>query len=675
MDQSATNPLLENYYQKNYYGAIPFDEIKPCHLLPALEVALKKARKKVQEITSNPETPDFRNTIFALEEATEEVELISTIIHIFASCQCEEKVQNILQVASSWTSQFFVDLISNATLWQRIQHVYRYRHKKQYYQEATRLIEVTYQEFKRAGADLPPNQQAKLKKINQRLAELSSRFAVNLMKEKAEFQLWVKPKDLVGVPENIVQSLAQKGAQAGKKGWCLITFDHSIFLPLMSNLKNRRLRRKIYQAWQQRGCRKNYDNRPIVLEIAKLRHQKARLLGYPTYFHYTTAGRMAKNPGNVLAFLEQLHSGLQAKAQQELLKLQKIAASDGISSLQAWDAEYYLEQYKQREFKLHQEKLRPYFSAPKVLEALFRLANQLYGLSFDSIDLPTLDPNIEVFKVSGKKGLVGLLYVDLYSRPTKRGGAWAAVYRPQRNWWQRPHVGIHCNFSPPTENRPSLLLFREVKTLFHEFGHALHFLLSDCQYRNLSSYRITWDFAELPSQVMEYWLQEEGFLLQLARHYQTSESLDLATIKKLIRLPKTGAGLVWLRQIYFTYLDINWHCSPTVERFGNIKNLEQKTKKMVGLPFASSPGGLNSPAFSHLFAGGYGAGYYTYLWCRALAADAFALFKESGFSSDVIQRFARLLASGNSRPADELYREFRGKDFSPDAFIEELFAK
>lgn len=663
-----TNPLLQPFTNKD--GATPFDLIKTEHFMPALKTAIEEAQANFARIKQNKETT-FENTILALEQVSEKVDTISTIYFNLFSSEANEALQALAQEISPLLSNFSSDISLDAEIFQKIKFVHDHKQDLKLAGEELRLTEKMYKDFSRNGALLSETDKQKLRQIDQDLSVLSPKFSENVLKATNAFELWIDQKeDLAGLPEGAIEAAAQSAEQKGQKGKWLFTLNAPSLIPFLTYASNRDLREKLWRASSSKCFGGPFDNQETILKIVKLKYDRARLLGYKNYADYVLQERMAEKPETVFNFLNKILDPSKKAAEKDLEEVRQFKKQlDGHEDIKPWDFAYYAEKLKEQKYSFNAEELRPYFKLENVIEGVFEHARRLYGLNFKaSTDYPTYHPDVKTFEVSDADGYVGLFYMDFFPRETKKGGAWMTSYREQGLWGnsvKRPHVSIVCNFTKPTATKPSLLDYDEVTTLFHEFGHALHGLLSKCKYKSISGTNVYWDFVELPSQIMENWAREKEGLDLFAQHYETKESLPAELIAKIKKAEKFQSGWMSLRQVSFGLLDMNWYTTDP-NTITAVESFEEKATAMTRI-LPKEPNTSQSCSFSHIFAGGYGAGYYSYKWAEVLDADAFEYFKEQGlFNSKVATQFKNsILSRGGTDHPMKLYVEFRGRE--PDA--------
>ncbi|MGY0391786.1 M3 family metallopeptidase [Bizionia sp. KMM 8389] len=667
--------ILNNKFQTPYETA-PFSQIKDSDFLPAFKKAIDKAKKEIQAITTNPEPPTFENTVVALDFSGEELDRLSSIFFNLNSAETNDTIQEIAQEVSPLLSEFSNDITLNEELFKRIKTVHDSKQQLNLNTEQETLLDKKYKEFSRNGANLPEDKKQELREIDKKLSKLKLNFGENLLAETNNFELHItNESDLEGLPDGAKEAASNLAESKGKTGW-LITLDYPSYIPFMTYANNRALRKKLAIASGAKGFQNNeFDNQENVLEIAKLRFERAKLLGYKTHAHFVLEERMAKNPETVENFLNELLEKAKPAAKEEYKNLEAFAKNlANIEQLEKWDSAYYSEKLKQKLFDLDDEKLKPYFKLENVINGAFTIAEKLYGLQFEEID--TIDKyheDVLTYKVTdSNNNLVAIYYADFFPRPGKRNGAWMTVYKPQYVKDQtnsRPHISIVCNFTKPTKTKPSLLTFNEVTTLFHEFGHALHGMLANTTYPSLSGTSVFWDFVELPSQVLENWCYEQEALEIFATHYETGAVIPMDLIQKIKASATFHEGMQTMRQISFGLLDMSWHGQdPTAIK--NVKTQELKAFENTKL-YPDVPENCMSTAFAHIFQGGYSSGYYSYKWAEVLDADAFEYFQEQGiFNPEVAKKFKdHVLSQGGTEDPMVLYKRFRGKEPQPDALL------
>ena len=668
------NVLTSRFNTK--HDTAPFAQIKTQDFLPAFTEAIARARTEIDKIAQNPQPPTFENTIEALSYAGNTLDRVSSIFFNLHSAETNDEIQKIAQKVSPMLSEFSNDIRLNPALFARVKAVYEHRASLNLTAEQATLLDKKYKGFARNGANLPDDQKEKLRQIDMELSKLSLEFGENVLSETHDFELHLtRQEDLAGLPEGIVEAAAEEARSRDKQGW-VFTLDYPSYIPFVTYADNRDLRKQMAIANGAKAFRANErDNREIVLKIARLRHDRAQLLGYETHAHFVLEERMAESPVKVKAFLKDLLDKAKPAALREFAELEAFARQiHGIDRLEKWDGAYYSEKLKQQRFDLDDEKLKPYFKLENVLEGAFTVAGKLFGLTFNEVsDIDKYHPDVvtyEVHDVSGR--LVSIFYADFFPRKGKRNGAWMTSFKSQYIFGghnERPHVSIVCNFTKPTATKPSLLTFNEVTTLFHEFGHALHGMLADTTYPNLSGTSVYWDFVELPSQIFENWCYEPEALALFAKHYQTGEVIPDQYIAKIKESASFQQGMATLRQLSFGLLDMGWHAQDP-SGITDMKSFEDEQFAATKL-YPDVDSNAMSTAFSHIFQGGYSSGYYSYKWAEVLDADAFEYFKENGiFNSEVAARFKEnILSKGGTEHPMVLYKRFRGKEPKADALL------
>ncbi|MBK1440458.1 M3 family metallopeptidase [Parapedobacter sp. ISTM3] len=665
------NPLLKPFGTP--FDSVPFESLKPEHFKPAVLQLIEEAKQEIDAIVSNPAPPDFANTIAAMEYAGKRLNVASATFFNLDAAETNDDIQQLAQELSPILAAYSNDIMLNSGLFQRVKQVHDEADESTLTPEEVRLLDKTYKSFARNGALLSAEDKEKLREIDQQLATLTMKFSQHVLQETNAYQLHIQDQaQLAGLPDSIVAAAKSDAEKRGLDGW-VFTLHFPSFVPFMKYAANRDLRRELYLASATRALKPNeYNNEGIVRDIVTLRDRRAKLLGFGTHADFVLQERMASSPALVLDFLQDLLQKAKPRALQEVAKLQALAETDGISSLMPYDHAYYAEKLREATFKLSEEALKPYFPLPQVLEAAFDAASRLYGLVFElRTDIPTYHPEVTVYEVLENGLHKALLYTDWHPREGKRAGAWMTAFRGQwkENGQQvRPHISIVCNFARPVGEVPSLLTFSEVTTLFHEFGHALHGILADTTFESLSGTNVYWDFVELPSQFMENYCYEKDFLRSFARHYQTGDPLPEQEIDKIVAAANFMEGYQTVRQLGFGLLDMAYHTGK-LDNDTPIERFEKDTVRDT-LLYPDVPGTAQSTSFSHIFAGGYSAGYYSYKWAEVLDADAFSYFKETGiFNPETAAKFKALLSSGGTIDPMTLYIQFRGRKPVPDALL------
>jgi len=668
---NANNPLLQPFNQA------PFSKIKNEHFKPAFLKAIEKARKEIDAIIKNNDTPTFQNTIAALDYSGYQLDRVSSVFFNLNSAETNEEIQKIAQEISPLLTEFSNDITLNEALFQRVKTVYQKRKDLDLTIEELTLLDKRYKSFSRNGANLEAAQKNRLREIDAELAKLKLKFGENILAETNKYQMHLtNESDLDGLPEGAKEAAAQLAKSKDKNGW-LITLDYPSYIPFMKYAKNRELRKELALAFGSKAFKNDaLDNQKNVLQIVKLRHERANLLGYKTHAHFVLEERMAETPEKVLSFLDELLAKAKPAAQKEFGQLEQYAKDiDGIENLEKWDGSYYSEKLKQKLFNLDDEKLKPYFKLENVIVGVFKVAEKLFGLSFKEVfDIDKYHEEVKTFKVYDESdNFISLFYADFHPRPGKRGGAWMTSFKSQfrkNGEDSRPHISNVCNFTPSTETKPSLLSFNEVTTLFHEFGHGLHGMLANTTYPSLSGTSVYWDFVELPSQVLENWCYEKEALELFAKHYKTGELIPMELVEKIKASATFQEGMATLRQISFGKLDMAWH-GQNPSNIKDVKAFENKAFEGTQL-YPDTPETCMSTAFAHIFQGGYSSGYYSYKWAEVLDADAFAYFKAHGiFNKEIATKFKEnVLSKGGTENPMVLYKRFRGSEPKIEALLE-----
>lgn len=672
---NTTNPLLQPF--KNKDQAVPFDLIKVEHYVPAVEEAIKMAKENVAKIKANPAPADFENTIVALEAASIHADQISTIYSNLEVANADEALQALAKDIYPMLTALSSDISLDAEIFARVKNVYDKRESLNLNLEQTRLLEKTYLSFTRNGALLNAADKEILRQIDQELSVLGPKFSENVLKATNSFEMLLdKKEDVDGLPEGTLEGAAALAKSKGHDGKWMFNLQIPSYLPFMTYAKNRALREKMWRAFSSKAFKGEFDNQANVLKIVELRDKRAKVLKFTTHADFVLAERMAKNPQTVMDFLNKLLAASKNAGMKDVQELTEFAGKlDGLKEIKPWDVAYYSEKLKEERYAFNEEDLRPYFKLENVVEGVFAHAKKLYGLTFkENKEIPVYHPEVKAYEIyeeaSGK--YMGLFYTDYFPRETKKGGAWMTQFRSQGlidGEMKRPHVSIVCNFTQPTPTKPSLLTYDEVRTLFHEFGHALHGMLSECTYPSLSGTNVYWDFVELPSQIMENWVGEKEGLDIFARHYETNEPMPAELIEKLKRSQKFQAGYMSCRQLQFGLMDMAWHSTDP----GTIKDVDafEELATAETRLFPKVDGANSSCSFGHIFAGGYSAGYYSYKWAEVLDADAFEYFKEKGlFNQEVAKKFKdNVLSRGGTEHPMDLYKKFRGREPDPNALL------
>ena len=658
------NPLLKENEQP--FDTVPFKDIKTSDFMSAIQFSLEEAVQNIEKITENPNPADFSNTILALEMSSEKLNKVSTVyFHLFGS-ESDKDFQALASQISPILAKYNNDIMLDGELFMRVKSVFDQMGQSMKKQDK-KLTEVWYKEFIRNGATLGKDEKEKLRKLDAELSTLAPQFQNNNLNATNSYELWLKEEDLGGLPEIAINAAKTEATNKGKPNEWLITLQMPSFQPFITFSDNRKLRKEIMSAFSRKCNGDDFDNTLIIKKIVKLKHKRARLLGFDNFADYILEKRMAENQDNIMNFLNDLYESCFELAKTELEEVKKIAFElDGIKNLQKWDFAYYSEKLKQKLYDFDDDALRPYFKSENVINGVFEVANKLYGLDFKLLDnVQTYHEDVNVYEViSDKNEHVGILYEDLFPRETKRSGAWMNELRSQgmhNGKIERPHVTFTCNLTKPTESKPSLLTYREVETIFHEFGHCLHGLLSNSDYSSISGTSVFWDFVELPSQIMENWVAEKETLQIFAHHYETGELIPDHLIDKIKSSKNFLSATAYLRQLSLGYLDMAWYGQDN-----DVDDVEDFENEAISKTSLLSPikGASTSCSFGHIFAGGYSAGYYSYKWAEVLEADAFEKFKEEGiFNRETAESFREnILSKGNQDHPMILFKAFRGRE-------------
>jgi peptidyl-dipeptidase Dcp len=673
--KESMNPFLVAY--NTPFIVPPFEKIKTEHFKPALEAGIEQQKSEIEAIVSNPKEPSFKNTIEALDASGNLLREVSDAFENLQSANTSEELQTVAKDVAPMLSKHYDDILLNKELFQKVKSVYEQKDELTLSDEQKMLLEKTYKRFSRNGANLNDKDKERLRQINEELSLLSLQFDENLLAETNAFQLIIeKNDDLAGLPQSVVDGASMAANEAGLPGKWLFTVHKPSMIPFLQYSEKRELREKLFNAYINRGNNNNKnDNKTIAAKEVSLRLKRANLLGYKTHADYVLEENMAKSPENVYNFLDEVKVPAMTMAVKEAEELQKmINAEGGNFTLQPWDWWYYAGKLKKQQYDLDEESLRPYFKLENVKNGMFDVANKLYGLQFKTLSgVPVYHPEVQTFEVLEAHGShVGILYMDFYPRSSKGGGAWMTSYRKQskRDGQNVPSViSMVMNFSKPTGDKPALLSFEEVLTLFHEFGHALHGLLSDCNYITLSGTSVPRDFVELPSQIMENWAADPEVMKNYAKHYKTGDAIPQELIEKIAKSGKFNQGFATIEFLAACYLDMDWH-TITDTTMQNTLEFENVSMKKIGL-IPQIVVRYRSPYFAHIFAGGYSSGYYSYLWAEILDADAFQAFKESSLYDKETARLFRenILSKGGTDDPMEMYKKFRGREPEKEAML------
>ena len=666
-----SNPLLEKFDQP--FGTVPFNEVKTDHFVPALDAAIKEAKSEIDAIAGNPENPTFENTILAQELSGKKLgRVATTYFHLFGS-ESDQDFQNLAGEISPKLAKFGNDINLNKNLFERVEEVYL-KHLDTLNEEDARLTELSYKGFVRNGAKLSDEDKDKIRSLDEELSTLSPQFSNNSLNATNSYELWLTENDLDGLPQMIKDGAKMAAKSKGREDEWLFTLQFPSYYPFMKFSSRRDLRKELMTASVTKCNGGEFDNTDICKRIAKLKHERAMLLGYDNFADYVLEKRMAENQTNIYNLLDNLYEACFEPAKEDLRQIKETAKEiDGLDDIKPWDTVYYAEKLKQKLYDFNEDSLRPYFESENVVNGVFEVAKRMYGLDFVKLDnIQTWHEDVNVYEVKDEDGShVGILYEDLFPRETKRAGAWMNELRSQGMQGgevKRPHVTFSCNLTKPTESTPSLLTFAEVTTIFHEFGHCLHGLLSNRKYTSVGGTSVFWDFVELPSQIMENWVGEKEALSLFAHHYETGEVIPDELLEKIKDSKNFMSGTMCLRQLSLGYLDMAWFGKDNdVE---NVEEFEWNAVKKTAL-MDKMPGASISCSLGHIFAGGYSAGYYSYKWAEVLEADAFEKFKEDGlFNRETAQSFRdNILSQGNMKHPMELYKSFRGREPKVEALL------
>lgn len=673
---NAQNVFMDEF--KTVHHMTPFDKIQNSDYEEAIDKGIAESKAEIDAIANNTAAPTFENTILALENSGKTLDRVLNVFYPLLSSNADDEMMQISMRISPKLSELSTYSSLNEKLWERVKTVYNNRAALNLDKESAKLLQNTYDSFARSGANLEGAAREEYKKLSARLSELTTTYGQNVLKEQNKCEMWITKDDLEGLPQSAIDAYAFDAKKKGREGEYLVNVSYPSYGPFMKYSSRRDLREKLYRIYNTRNTQGEYNNLPILKEIAETRMKIANLLGYKTYADYSLVRTMAENPTNVYNLLNQLRDAYMPAWQKEYKELKDFAAKytgDKKFELKPWDYSFFSNKLKDSKYSVNDEELRPYFELSNVVKGVFGLATKLYGLHFTQNDnIIVYHPDVRAYDVTDDNGnFIGIIYTDFFPRESKRGGAWMTEFRGEKyidGVRDCPHVTITMNFSKPTESEPALLTFGEVETFLHEFGHAIHGLLADTKYGSMSGTSVYRDFVELPSQFNENFLTEREFLDSFAKNYKTGEAMPQALIDRVIASSRFGAGYACLRQLNFGLLDMAWH-TITAPVEGDAAEFENNAIKSVQL-FAPIDGCMISPQFSHIFSGGYAAGYYSYKWSEVLDADAFAAFKEVGiFNKDKAQSFRdNVLSRGGTEHPMDLYKRFRGQEPTVDALLE-----
>ena len=669
-----TNPFLTAYHTP--FETIPFHLIKTEHFEPAIEEGMKVHNQEVDAIIHCPDEPTFHNTIVALEKSGSLLDRVSTVFGNLLSAETSDELEAIAERVMPRLSEHSNNISLNEKLFARIKQVYDETDKEALTPEERMLLQNTYNGFIRSGANLAPEQKERFRQLSAELSVLTLKFSQNNLKETNRYELLLTPEQTDGLPQSALDAYAQAAKDKNKDGY-LVTLHAPSFVPFMKYSTHRALRQQLYMAYNTQCTHDDeFNNLEIVQKLVNLRLERAQLLGFDTVADYVLSRRMAENSTNVYKLLNELLEAYTPTAHQEVEEVKNLAKElEGKDfELMPWDWAYYSEKLKEKKFNLNEEELRPYFELKNVIQGVFGLATQLYGITFEeNPDIPVYHPDVKAYEVHDKDGsFLAVLYTDFHPRASKRSGAWMTSYKEQ---WKdekgnsRPHVSVTMNFTKPSEDKPALLTFSEVNTFLHEFGHALHGMFANTTYQSMSGTNVYWDFVELPSQIMENFAIEKDFLNTFAKHYQTGENIPEEMIQRIVDASNFNVAYACLRQLSFGLLDMAWY-TRTEPFEGDVRSYEKKAwEKAQVLPGVEET--CMTVQFSHIMAGGYAAGYYSYKWAEVLDADAFSLFQEKGiFDAATANSFREnVLSKGGTEHPMVLYKRFRGQEPSIDALL------
>ena len=671
------NPLLTE--SSAPFGAPQFDKIEDAHYLPAFEAAIAAAKAEIDAIVANEQEPTFENTIEAMEYSGKTLDQVAGIFYNLMEANTNDAMQATAEQISPMLTEYSMYVSLNNDLFQRVKAVYEKKDELGLEKDQLKLLEDNYKSFVRGGANLSDEDKALYSKWSEELSLVTLQFSKNVLAATNAYTLHVTEEaDLAGLPEFVRTMAAETAAEKGLEGWAF-TLQAPSYGPFMKYSPNRELRKQLWMAYNTRAVGGEFDNTEIVKQIVDLRIKIANILGYETYADYALENRMAKTTPTVNEFIKNLLEPSLKYAKKDVADVLAYAKKNGFndSKLMPWDFSYWSERYQEAEYSLNAEELKPYFQLESCIDAVFGLANRLYGVTFEELNnVPKYHEDVKVYEVKDADGShLALFYADFFPRASKRGGAWMTEFRGQsiRNGVEnRPFISIVCNFTKPTADAPSLITHDEFTTFLPEFGHALHGIFAEGRYGSLTGTSVSRDFVELPSQIMENWAFEPEYLNSFAKHYQTGEPIPAELIEKVVAAKNYLAGYAQVRQLHFGYLDMAWHTLKEVPAMSTIEFEEKTLAPYLVVPAAE--GTCFSTAFSHIFSGGYSAGYYSYKWAEVLEADAFSLFKEKGiFNTEVSHSFREnILSKGSTDDADVLYRNFRGHDPQPEALMKKL---
>jgi len=670
------NALLQTHLIDDQH-LLAFPKFKNVDFAPAFEEAIRLARTRLDAVANDPAPPSFTNTIEAIEFHKEELDKISLIFFNLLGANTNDELQALAKEISPKLAEFANDLLLNPSIFARVKDVYERREQLGLDTERMQLVEKTFKAFRRNGALLSEGEKEKLREIDRQLARITQEFSDNVLKATNAYLLFVDDEAcLKDVPKSTLEDAKKTATEKGRPDAWAFSLHGPSFGPFLQFCSREDLRRELWLAMMSKGMKEPHDNRDNAIQLASLRHRRAKLLGFESHAHFVLEERMAGSPQKVKQFMEDLLQQSRPAAERDFEELREAKKKHtGKNDLHPWDVALYTERLQREKFRLSDEELRPYFSLENVVNGVFEHARQLYGIVFrERKDIPVYHADVKAYEVTEESTgrFMAYFYADFFPRASKRGGAWMTNFLEQGTWEGkicRPHVSIVCNFTKPSSTQPSLLTHGEVKTLFHEFGHSLHSILSDCRYASIAGTNVYWDFVELPSQVMENWALEKEGLALFAKHYKTGAPIPFELIEKIRKASTFMAGWMGVRQLSFGFLDMAWHSQDPSDA-QDIESFERSQMEKT-LFFPPVAGTAMSTSFTHIFSGGYSAGYYSYKWAEVLDADAFEFFKEKGiFSKEVAESFrANVLSRGGSEHPMELYKKFRGREPDPRALL------
>jgi len=667
------NPFFSDYGTP--FETPAFNQIEEEDFLPAIKKGIKQHKQEIEAIVNNSADPTFQNVIIPLEKSGQLLDRANSVLGNLNSAHTNDKIQEIKKKTTPMLSKHYDEIMLNDKLFKKIKTVYKNRDDFDLGQEDKKVLEEYYEDFVRNGANLPPAEKERLKEINEKLSSMMLEFGQNVLKETNKFKMVIENKEnLAGLPQGVIDAAAEAAQDKDIKDAWVFTIHKPSMIPFLKFSEKRELRKKIFKAYINKGNHNDeLDNKELIKEMVDLRIEKAHMLGHDNWSEYILKDKMAKKPSNVYDFLDKVWKPALATAKEEAEKLEAIAREKNPNcDLQPWDWWFYAEKLKEREYKLDDDELKPYFKLENVRQGAFDVAKKLFGITFkERTDIPKYHPDVDVFEVRDRDGsLIGIFYTDYYYRDSKRGGAWMNHYRKQFGLLdQRPIVCNVCNFPKPTEKQPSLLSLDQVQTLFHEFGHGLHGLLSQVKYKKLSGTSVPRDFVEMPSQIMENWAMHPEVIKSYGKHWETGETIPDELIEKIEKSSEFNQGFKTVEYMAAAYLDMAWHTLEEQQKF-DVMEFENEAMAEIGL-IPEIVVRYRSPYFQHVFAGGYSSGYYSYLWSAVLDSDAFQAFMENGLYDRETATSLRenVLERGGSLEADVMFRRFRGRDPEIDPLL------